>query len=59
MDEKARGYRDEILNKMDYIVRELEKSREYKLIGDYHTKENFDNHEERIKKIGKSHIATV
>lgn len=52
-DEKARGYRDDVLNKMDLIVGKLHDMREDKLIGEYQIKERINNHEERLKNLEK------
>lgn len=56
IDEKARGYRDQILTKMDQVVGELAQLREDRLFEKHDKKEleeSIDDHEERIKKLEK------
>lgn len=53
-DEKARGYRDEILTKMDQIIGELAQIREDRLFekhGKRELEKQLDDHEKRIKKL--------
>ncbi len=49
VDTKAKGYRDDVLNKLDEIVGELQTIREEQVmsVGQYR------NHEERIEKLEK------
>lgn len=54
VDENARSYRDDILNKLDQVMGELETMREENLIGSYHIKElrkTDANQERRIRKL--------
>ncbi len=56
IDDKARGYRDEILTKMDQVVGELAQLREDRLFEKHEKKEietRIDNHEKRLKKLEK------
>lgn len=50
MDEKARGYRDDILNKMDEMMGELEQIREDQMFIHHDLKD----HEKRITKLENS-----
>lgn len=49
-DEKARGYRDEILNKLDEVMGELENSREDRLF----IKHDIHDLQERMSKVEKN-----
>lgn len=54
LDGKFRTYRDEILNRLDSVMGELQNIREDNSIGTYRTRElreEVDNHEQRIKKL--------
>ncbi len=54
LDEKFRTYRDEILNRLDSVMGELQNIREDNSIGTHQTRElreEVDNHEQRIKKL--------
>ncbi len=54
IDDKARDYRDDILNKLDEVMGELETIREENLIGTYQLKElrkQDANHERRLRKL--------
>ncbi len=56
IDEKARSYRDDILNKLDEVMGELETMRDENLVGGFQIKElreNQANHERRIRDIEK------
>ncbi len=56
IDEKAQGYRDEILTKMDGVMGELQAMREENSVGTYQTsqlREEVDGHEKRIKTLEK------
>ncbi len=53
-DEKNRGYRDDILTKMDGVMKELETMREENTLAVGQTRElweKVDNHEKRIAKL--------
>ncbi|KKQ34629.1 MAG: hypothetical protein US51_C0032G0003 [Microgenomates group bacterium GW2011_GWA2_37_6] len=53
-DTKARKYRDEILTKMDKVIKELRDMREENTIGAYHAgevREQVEDHEKRIAKL--------
>lgn len=59
-DEKARDYRDDVLGKLDEVVRELETMREENLIGSYQIKElrkHDANHERRLRKFEQARNA--
>lgn len=61
IDEKARDYRDDILNKLDQVMGELETMREENLIGTYQIRElrkQDANHERRLRKIEQTKNAT-
>ena len=52
IDDKARGYRDEILTKLDGVMGELQTIREDAVIGGHHTskiREQVHDHEKRLK----------
>ena len=51
LDEKNRGYRDQILTGLDKVVKELETTREENTIGGHHVNEKLDDHERRITKL--------
>ncbi|KKP79714.1 MAG: hypothetical protein UR81_C0041G0009 [Candidatus Levybacteria bacterium GW2011_GWB1_35_5] len=54
MDGKFVRYKDEILNRIDDVMGQLQAIREDNLIGTHHTRElreEVDNHELRIKKL--------
>jgi len=54
INEKSKKYRDEILTKMDAVMKELEAMREENALGTHHTSElwgKVDNHEKRITKL--------
>ncbi len=54
LDEKSKKYRDEILNGLDGVMKELETMREENTIGAHQTREireEVDNHEKRITKL--------
>ena len=56
MDKNARGYRDEILTKLDGVMGEMQTIREDNTIGTYQTRElrvEVDNHEKRIRRLEK------
>jgi hypothetical protein len=56
IDKKAKEYRDQVLNKLDDVIRELEQLREDRLFMMHDIKEvttRVDVHEERIKKLEK------
>ncbi len=56
IDEKARGYRNQILTKLDGIAGELGEMRDENTIGSGQTsqlREEVDNHESRIKILEK------
>lgn len=53
-DDKARGYRDEVLTKLDSIMAELVKMREENAVNVYHTRElrvEVNDHEKRLTKL--------
>lgn len=57
IDGKNRGYRDEILTKLDTVVGELTTAREERTIQNYHVRQvrsTTENHEKRISKLEKS-----
>lgn len=47
LDEKNRGYRDQILTSLDKVAKELETWREDKILADH----QLENHEKRITKL--------
>ena len=47
IDEKNRGYRDQILTSLDKVAKELETWREDKILADH----QLENHEERITQL--------
>ncbi len=54
VDEKNRGYRDQILNGLDKVVKELETMREENLVGAHQIEEMYEkveSHEKRITKL--------
>lgn len=54
IDDKARGYRDDVLTKMDQVLGQLETIREDQIIANHHAEEmlaRINNHEGRITKI--------
>ncbi len=54
MDEKNRGYRDDVLNGLDKVMKELENIREDNEVGTHQIRElrvEVDNHEKRISKL--------
>lgn len=51
VDEKSRKYRDEVLNGLDKVMKELETMREESTVRDYQFNEKFNNHEQRITKL--------
>lgn len=56
IDEKAQGYRDQILTKLDGVMGELQTIREDNVIGTHQTsqlREEVDNHEKRIRNLEK------
>ncbi len=60
IDDKAKGYRDEILTKLDGVMGELQTIREENTVGAYQTRElreEVDSHEKRIRRLEKPHIA--
>lgn len=57
LDETFRQYRDDVLTKMDGVMKELDTKREESSLGTYQTRElreRVDNHEKRIKKLETS-----
>ncbi len=58
IDDKAKIYRDEILNSNDKLVKQLEEMRNENTIGFNQINRNLSNHEKRIKKIERLQIAT-
>ena len=61
LDNKAQGYRDEVLTKLDDIAGQLGNLREENIIGTHQTStlnDRADNHETRIKNLERTqHIA--
>ena len=60
IDDKAKGYRDEILTKLDGVMGELQTIREENTVGAYQTRElreEVDSHKKRIRRLEKPHIA--
>ncbi len=53
IDEKAQGYRDEVLTSNDKLAKTLETIREDIEIGNFQMKRKVDNHEARIKRLEK------
>ncbi len=53
VDDKARGYRDEILTSNDKLSRTLETIREDIEIGNFQVKKQIKSHEERITHLEK------
>ena len=54
IEEKHRDYRDEVLTKLDYIVRKIDKMDQEMTIGFYHIDEqrtDLADHEKRLKKL--------
>ncbi len=59
VDENARGYRDQILTKLDGVMGELKTIREETTIGTHQVfelQERVDNHEERITHLEESKL---
>lgn len=59
-DEKARQYRDDVLNKFDEVIKELETTREDRELAVYQTREmrdQIEDHEKRIRKVEKTQAA--
>lgn len=57
LDSTFRKYRDDVLTKMDGVMKELETKRDESSLGTYQTRElreRVDNHEKRIKKLETS-----
>lgn len=52
IDENARGYRDEVLTKLDGVMGELATMREENAVGAYQTREL----KERVEQLEKSHL---
>lgn len=53
IDENARGYRDEVLTKLDGVMGELATMREENAVGAYQTREL----REKVEQLEKSHLA--
>ena len=51
IDYNAQKYRDQILTKLDGVSKELEQTREDRIVGENQTKEKLGNHEKRIRKL--------
>lgn len=51
LDEKNRGYRDQILTGLDRVMKELETMREENTVGGHQVGEKLDDHERRITKL--------
>lgn len=61
MDKKAQQYRDQVLTKMDGMIKEFEIMREDRELGAYQTSElrnQVEEHEKRITRLEKHHIKT-
>jgi BMFP domain-containing protein YqiC len=57
IDEKARGYRDDVLTKLDGVMGELQTIREENTVGTYQMSElrrRVDNHDKRIASLEKT-----
>lgn len=54
LDDNAKEYRNDVLNKMDEVMGELAQMREDREVGDYQVGEKIENHEQRIIKLEHS-----
>lgn len=60
IDDKAKGYRDEVLTKIDGVMGELQTMKEENIIGSHQItrlNDQVDNHEKRISKIEQAQQA--